>query len=60
MRIDIITVFPEMLEGPLGCSIVKRARENHIVEIVTHNLRDFSLDKHRKVDDYSYSKGPAW
>ena len=57
MRIDIITVLPEMLEGPLGCSIVKRARDKQIVEIVIHNLRDFSLDKHRKVDDYSYSKG---
>lgn len=57
MRIDIITVLPEMLEGPLGCSIVKRARDKQIVEIVIHNLRDFSLDKHRKVDDYAYSKG---
>ncbi len=57
MRIDIITVLPEMLEGPLGCSIVKRARDKQLVEIVIHNLRDFSTDKHRKVDDYSYSKG---
>ncbi len=57
MRIDIITVLPEMLEGPLGCSIVKRACDKQIVEIVIHNLRDFSANKHRKVDDYPFSKG---
>ncbi len=57
MRIDIITVLPEILESPLNHSIVKRARDKHLVEIVLHNLRDFSDDKHRRVDDYSFSKG---
>jgi tRNA (guanine37-N1)-methyltransferase len=57
MRIDIITVLPEILEGPLSHSIVKRAREKGIVEIEVHNLRHFSTDKHRRVDDYSFSKG---
>ncbi len=57
MRIDIITVLPEILESPLNHSIIKRARGKKIVEIYLHNLRDFSDDKHRKVDDYSFSKG---
>jgi tRNA (guanine37-N1)-methyltransferase len=57
MRIDIITVFPEILEGSFSYSIIKRAQEKKLVEIVIHNLRDFSNDKHRKVDDYSFSKG---
>ena len=57
MRIDIITVLPEMLESPLNHSIVKRAREKDLAEIHLHNLRDFSTDKHRRVDDYSFSKG---
>jgi tRNA (guanine37-N1)-methyltransferase len=57
MRIDIITVLPEMLEGPFNYSILKRAKEKGIVEIVVHNLRDFTTDKHRRVDDYSFSKG---
>ena len=54
MRIDILTVLPELLEGPLGHSIVKRAREKGTVEIFIHNLRDFSTDKHRRVDDYPF------
>lgn len=57
MRIDIITVLPEMLESPLNFSIVKRARDKGLAEIFVHNLRDFSDDKHRRVDDYSFSKG---
>jgi tRNA (guanine37-N1)-methyltransferase len=57
MRIDIISVLPEMFEGPLNYSIVKRSRDKNIVEIYVHNLRDFSIDKHRRVDDYSFSKG---
>jgi tRNA (guanine37-N1)-methyltransferase len=57
MRIDIITVLPEILESPLSHSIVKRAQEKKLVEIYVHNLRDFSNDKHRKVDDYSFSRG---
>lgn len=54
MRIDILTVLPEMLESPLNCSILKRAQDKGLVEIVVHNLRDFSLSKHRKVDDYPF------
>ncbi len=54
MRIDILTVLPEMLESPLGCSILKRAQDKGLVEIVVHNLRDFTTNKHRKVDDYPF------
>jgi tRNA (guanine37-N1)-methyltransferase len=57
MRIDIITVLPEILSGPFSHSIVKRAQDKGLVEIVVHNLRDFSADKHRRVDDYAFSKG---
>jgi tRNA (guanine37-N1)-methyltransferase len=54
MRIDIITVLPEMLESPLGCSILKRAQDKGLAEIVVHNLRDYTTNKHRKVDDYPF------
>ena len=54
MRIDILTVLPEMFESPLGCSILKRAQEKGLSEIVVHNLRDYTTDKHRKVDDYPF------
>ncbi len=54
MRIDIITVLPELLQSPLNCSILKRAQDKKLVEIVVHNLRDYSLDKHRRVDDYPF------
>lgn len=54
MRIDILTVLPEMLESPLNCSILKRARDKGLVDIVVHNLRDYTTDKHRKVDDYPF------
>ncbi len=54
MRIDILTVLPEMFESPLGCSILKRAQESGLAEIVVHNLRDYTRDRHRKVDDYPF------
>lgn len=54
MRIDIITVLPEMLDGSLNCSILKRAQDKGLVEIAVHNLRDYTTDKHRKVDDYPF------
>lgn len=54
MRIDIITVLPEMLQSPLSCSIVKRAQDKGLAEIVVHNLRDYTHDKYRKVDDYPF------
>lgn len=57
MRIDIITVLPEIMESPLNHSIIKRAKEKGLAEIHIHNLRDFSEDKHRRIDDYSFSKG---
>jgi tRNA (guanine37-N1)-methyltransferase len=54
MRIDIITALPQLLEGPLNHSIVKRAREKGLVDLHIHDLRDFTLDKHRRVDDYAF------
>lgn len=54
MRIDILTVLPEMFESPLGCSILKRAQDKGLAEIVVHNIRDYSTDRHRKVDDYPF------
>ena len=57
MRIDILTILPELFDGPLNQSIIKRAREKGIVEIHINNLRDYSLDKHKRVDDYAFSGG---
>lgn len=57
MRIDIITVLPELLESPLNYSIVKRAREKKLVEINVINLRDFTTDKYKSVDDYAFGGG---
>lgn len=54
MRIDIITVLPEMLESPLGCSILKRAQDKGLCEIKVHNLRDYTTNRYRKVDDYPF------
>jgi len=54
MRIDIITVLPQLLEGPLNHSIVQRAKEKGLAEIHIHDLRDFSRDRHRSVDDYAF------
>lgn len=54
MRIDIITVLPEMLDGAINTSILKRAQDRKLVEFGIHNLRDYTLDKHNKVDDYPY------
>jgi tRNA (guanine37-N1)-methyltransferase len=57
MRIDIITVLPELFHGPLHHSIIKRAQDKGLVEIEVHNLRDYSLDKHKSVDDYAFGGG---
>lgn len=54
MRIDIISVLPELLESPLGHSIIKRAQTKGLVDINLHHLRDYSNDKHRTVDDYAF------
>ena len=57
MKIDILTLFPEMFDGFLNTSIIKRARELGKVDINVHNFRDYSLDKHGRVDDYPYGGG---
>lgn len=57
MRIDVLTLFPAFFEGPFSESILKRAQENKIAEICIHNIRDYTLDKHKKVDDYPYGGG---
>ena len=58
MRIDIITLFPEMFDGPFSHSIIKRAKDKQLVDIHLHQLRDYSPDKkHRRVDDYAFSGG---
>jgi tRNA (guanine37-N1)-methyltransferase len=55
MRIDIISVLPELLESPFEHSIIKRAKNSGLVEIILHSLRDYSDDKHKRVDDYAFS-----
>lgn len=57
MRIDIITILPRLLESPFDDSILKRAQERGIVEIVVHNLRDYSTSKQKQVDDYAFGGG---
>ncbi len=57
MRIDILTLFPEMCEAVLGESIIGRARSNGFIEIECHNIRDYTADKHNRVDDAPYGGG---
>jgi tRNA (guanine37-N1)-methyltransferase len=57
MRIDILCLFPEMFVSPFSHSIVKRAEGKGLVEVVTHNIRDFTHDRHATVDDYPYGGG---
>jgi len=59
MKIHIITAFPNLLRGPLDESIIKRSQEKKLVEIYIHNLRDYSEDKHKRVDDYPYGGAPG-
>jgi tRNA (guanine37-N1)-methyltransferase len=59
MRIDILTLFPEMFASPLNYSILKRAQEQGLVAIALTNIRDFATDKYRKVDDKPYGGGPG-
>jgi tRNA (guanine37-N1)-methyltransferase len=59
MRIDVITLFPEIVSGPLGASILGRAQRGGQVEIHLHQLRDYSTDKHHTVDDKPYGGGPG-
>jgi tRNA (guanine37-N1)-methyltransferase len=57
MRIDILTVVPELLESPFNHSILKRAKDKGLAEIHIHNIRNWATDKHKRVDDYAFSKG---
>jgi tRNA (guanine37-N1)-methyltransferase len=57
MRIDIITVQPQLLESPFNHSIIKRARDKKLAEIYLHNLRDYTTNKYKTVDDYAYGGG---
>jgi tRNA (guanine37-N1)-methyltransferase len=57
MHIDILTILPELIESPLGHSIIKRAKEKGIVEICLHNIRDYSQNKQKQVDDYAFGGG---
>lgn len=57
MRIDIITVLPELIQSPFDASILKRAQEKELVEVYFHNLRDFSTNKYKQVDDYQFGGG---
>jgi tRNA (guanine37-N1)-methyltransferase len=57
MRIDILSILPELLESPFNHSIIKRAIDKNIAQIHIHNIRDYSKNKHKKVDDYAYSVG---
>ena len=59
MKIDILTLFPEIALGPLSDSIIQRARDAGLVEIRSHNLRDWSDDKHKRVDDSPCGGGPG-
>ena len=59
MRIDVLTLFPEMFESPLSYSILKRAQEQGIVAIAVTNIRDFTTDRYHKVDDKPYGGGPG-
>ena len=57
MRFDVLTLFPDMIERTLGESIIGRAQAAGIIEVHAHNIRDYSLDKHRKTDDTPYGGG---
>lgn len=57
MRFDILTILPDLLEGPLTVSMMKRAQDRGLLELHIHNIRDYSTDKHRNVDDYQYGGG---
>jgi len=59
MRVDVLTLFPQAFESPLSCSILKRAQDNGLLEIVLTDIRDFAEDSYRKVDDKPYGGGPG-
>jgi len=57
MRIDIITVLPNLLASPFNTSILKRAQDKGLVEVHLHNLRDYSINKQKSIDDYAFGGG---
>ena len=57
MRIDIITILPELLQSPMQHSMIKRAQEKKLVDIQFHQLRDFANDRYKSVDDYAFGGG---
>lgn len=57
MRIDILTILPRLLDGPFADSILERAQQKGLCEIYIHNIRDYSTDKHKSVDDYQFGGG---
>ena len=59
MKIDVLTLFPDMFNGVFAESIIKRAMDNNLVDINIHNIRDYSKDPHKKVDDTPYGGGPG-
>lgn len=59
MRFDLVTIFPRLCDGPLGEGIVRRAIERGLVDVQVHDLRDYTTDRHRSVDDVSYGGGPG-
>ena len=59
MRIDVLTLFPEMFDAPLRASILGRALAGGVADVHTHNIRDYATDKHALVDDYAYGGGPG-
>jgi tRNA (guanine37-N1)-methyltransferase len=59
VRIDVLTLFPEMFDGPLRASILGRALREGVAEVVLHDIRDYATDKHQVVDDYAYGGGPG-
>lgn len=59
MKIDILTIFPQMFEGPLTCSLIEKARKKNILDINCTDIRSFSKDKHKSVDDRPFGGGPG-
>ena len=59
MKVDVLTLFPGMFAGPLDESIVKRARDSGTLDLAIHNLRDWTHDRHRTVDDKPFGGGPG-
>jgi len=57
MRIDIVAVIPKLLDGPFAHSIMKRAADKNLLEVVVHDLKDFGIGKHKQIDDYQYGGG---